>query len=523
MELNILTLITSIALLCILCSLIQQWRQCYRSSSSGPRCYPVVGCLVSFHKNRRRLLEWYTELLANSPTNTIEISRLGARRTIVTANANNVEHILRTNFGNYPKGRPFTEILGDFLGAGIFNVDGERWRMQRKLVSHEFSANSMREYTMSTLREEVKGKLFPILESLAREKRTIDMQDLLKRFAFDVVCKVSLGVEQHSLDGSLPTCPLADAFDISSEVCARRGAASVSFLWKVKRWLVVGSEKKLRDAVQVIHRHVDEAVEGKVKKMQMSEKEGGCSCSGGGYDMLSRMISAGYDRKSMRDMVISFIMAGRDTTSAAMTWLFWLLSQNPNIEEEVVKEGTWVLSDSNNNELGYDSLKELSLLKAVLYESMRLYPPVAWDSKHAVRDDVLPDGTFVKSGNRVTYFQYGMGRMETLWGKDRLEFKPERWFLDQLNKKGELRKICPYKFPVFQAGPRDCIGKEMAMIQMQYVVASILNRFVIRPADNRRPVFVPFLTAQMAYGFQVRVEERRISCDNVMEENSVDV
>ena len=59
---------------------------------------------------------------------------------------------------------------------------------------------------------------------------------------------------------------------------------------------------------------------------------------------------------------------------------------------------------------------------------MRLYPPVAWDSKHAGGADVLPDGTHVGKGDRVTYFPYGMGRMEALWGKDCCEFKPERWF-----------------------------------------------------------------------------------------------
>ncbi|EOY02787.1 Cytochrome P450 family protein, expressed, putative [Theobroma cacao] len=123
-------------------------------SGHGPPSYPVIGCLISFYKSRTRLLEWYTELLAASATNTIVVNRLGARRTIVTANSENVEYMLKTNFNNFPKGKPFTEILGDFLGYGIFNVDGELWRMQRKLASHAFSTNSLREVVMSTLEEE---------------------------------------------------------------------------------------------------------------------------------------------------------------------------------------------------------------------------------------------------------------------------------------------------------------------------------------------------------------------------------
>ena len=100
-------------LLLLLYSVRFSWSGC--SHGSGPRSYPVIGCLVAFYQNRWRLLDWYTELLAASPTQTIVVDRLGARRTVVTANPANVEHILKSNFGNYPKGKPFTDILGDLL------------------------------------------------------------------------------------------------------------------------------------------------------------------------------------------------------------------------------------------------------------------------------------------------------------------------------------------------------------------------------------------------------------------------
>lgn len=219
----------------------------------------------------------------------------------------------------------------------------------------------------------------------------------------------------------------------------------------------------------------------------------------------------GHDEEVIRDMVISFIMAGRDTTSSAMTWFFWLLhsrcnnSHNNNIEDEIVKE-----TESNANykgELDYESLKNLNLLKACLCESMRLYPPVAWDSKHATCDDVLPDGTLVNAGDRVTYFPYGMGRMETIWGKDWFEFRPNRWFVNNNNSE-LLSEVSPFKYPVFQGGPRVCLGKEMAFIQMKYVVASILRRFKIVIVSPDKPVFVPLLTAHMAGGLKVLLSKR---------------
>lgn len=156
----------------------------------SPPSYPFFGCLISFYKNRRRLLAWYTDLLSDSPTQTIVVHRLGSRRTVVTANPANVEHMLKTNFINYPKGKPFTDILGDLLGCGIFNVDGDLWSSQRKLASHAFSAKSLREFVVKTLEDEVHLRLIPLLSNAARTNAVIDLQDVLGRLAFDTVCKV---------------------------------------------------------------------------------------------------------------------------------------------------------------------------------------------------------------------------------------------------------------------------------------------------------------------------------------------
>ncbi|XP_050384746.1 cytochrome P450 94B3 [Argentina anserina] len=468
---------------------------------SGPPSHPLIGCFVSFYQNRSRLLDWYTELLADSATSTIVVSRLGARRTIVTANPENVEYILKTNFNNFPKGKPFTEILGDFLGCGIFNVDGELWRTQRKLASHEFSTKSLREHFMNSLEEEVEKGLLPLMESLAMKGEVVDLQELLRRFAFNVICKVFLGVERCSLDPSSPLPPLTRAFDTASQISAMRGAAPVFIIWKIKRWLGIGSEQKLKVAVKEVHAYVMDIIETRKQKLDHHKSSG--SILDQDQDLLTRLIMAGQEDEVTRDMVISFIMAGRDTTSAAMTWLFWLLSRHQNVEEDLVKE-----IEDNQTTMDFESF-DFRLLKACLFESMRLFPPVAWDSKHAKVDDLLPDGTHVRVGDRVTYFPYGMGRMESLWGKDRLEFKPDRWFLEpDKEARSELKKVCPYKLPVFQAGPRVCLGKEMAFAQMKYVLASVLKRFKIRPVDSDEPVFVPRLTAHMAGGLNVLVRKR---------------
>ena len=204
--------------------------------------------------------------------------------------------------------------------------------------------------------------------------------------------------------------------------------------------------------------------------------------------------------------MISFIMVGRDPTSAAMTWLFWLLSENDDVENKLLQEVEPLISLG----LGFEELKEMSYMKACLCEAMRLYPPVSWDSKHA-SNDVLPDGTRVKKGDKVTYFPYGMGRMENLWGEDCEEFKPNRWFDSEPGiTEPVLKPVSPFKFPVFQAGTRVCTGKEMAFMQMKFIVGSVLSRFEIIPVSKHKPVFVPLLTAHIVGGLKVKIKRREV-------------
>ncbi|KAL0357502.1 UNVERIFIED_CONTAM: cytochrome [Sesamum calycinum] len=201
------------------------------------------------------------------------------------------------------------------------------------------------------------------------------------------------------------------------------------------------------------------------------------------------------------------MLAGRDTTSAALTWFFYMLSINPEVESEILRE----IKEKQEATSAYDEVKEMVYVHASLCESMRLYPPVPVDTKEALSDDVLPDGTVVRKGTRVSYHPYAMGRVEKVWGKDWEEFRPARW-LEREETAGEWRFVNKdsYTYPVFQAGPRICLGKEMAFIQMKRVVAGVLRRFRVVPVvvEGAEPVYIAGLTAKMKGGFPVRIEAR---------------
>ncbi|CAL5212256.1 unnamed protein product [Lathyrus oleraceus] len=459
-------------------------------------CNTCKTCLtMSWSKNFINVCDYYTHLLQTSPTGTIHVHVLG---NTITANPENVEYILKTNFNNYPKGKPFSTILGDLLGRGIFNVDGDTWKFQRKMASLELGSVTIHSYAMELVTEEIQTRLIPLIASKTDQKDDdfLDMQDILRRFSFDNICKFSFGLDPCCLVPSLPVSKLANAFDLASMLSAERATNASPLIWKMKRFFNVGSEKKLKEAIKVVNDMAKEMIK------QRREIEIG---SDSRKDLLSRFMGFlnSNEDEYLRDIVVSFLLAGRDTVASALTGFFMLLSKNPEVEKKIRVELDRLMNPVQEVAT-FEQTREMHYLNGAIHESMRLFPPVQFDSKFALEDDVLPDETFIKKGSRVTYHPYAMGRMESIWGPDFLEFKPERWL-----REGVFVPKCPFKYPVFQAGVRICLGKELAIVEMKCVAAALVRRFDVRVVGpNPEPRFAPGLSATFIDGLPVKFYER---------------
>ncbi|KAG5584049.1 hypothetical protein H5410_044483 [Solanum commersonii] len=415
----------------------------------------------SWYPQFTNLCDWYTHFLQKSPTRTIQIHVLG---NTITANPKNVEYMLKTRFDNFPKGKNFSTILGDFLGRGIFNVDGDLWQFQRKMASLELRRNSIRSFAFEVMNTEIQNRLIPLLACAANNKDEIlDLQDVFRRFSFDCICRFSFGLDPKCLELSLPISQFTISFDLASQLSAKRAMHVSSIVWKIKRFFNIGSERKLKKPIKLINILAQEVIRQR-RKLGWTRHGGICI------------------NKS----------------------LFWLLAENPRLAERIRDEANEVLG-LNQELTSCEQLRDLHYLQACVYESMRLYPPIQFDSKFCLEDDFLPDGTFVKKGTRVTYHPYAMGRMEEIWGVDCLEFKPERW----INKDGVFSQENPFKYPVFQAGVRFCLGKEMALVELKSMTFSFLRRFHIELAhpSHHIPLFSPGLTASFRGGLPVFVRE----------------
>ncbi|KAJ3669206.1 hypothetical protein LUZ60_011156 [Juncus effusus] len=462
------------------------------------KSYPILGHLPELFKNRDRFLSWLTEILIASPNRTITLRVPGRVNRVITGNPKNVEYMLKSNFDNFPKGDVSITVVEDFFGHGIFSSDGDHWLWQRKATSMEFNKKSFRNIVTDTVQKEIFDRLLPLLEKTARNSETIDFEDVIERFAFDTICVVVFEEDpglltERGVDGERGE--FMKAFREAQELLMERFEGLVQDLWKVKRMFDIGSEKRFRESLEMVHSF----------GMRIVQKQKGKSSEG---DLLSRFKSnKSQTEEQLRDTVTSFLIGGTETTTSALIWFFYLVSTNPSVLTKIEEEISSIRSTKQNPHESFtlDELRRMHYLHASITESMRLYPPISVDNQSCKESDILPDGTIIKKGWFMAYSAYAMARMEELWGKDCKEYKPERWL-----ENGVFKPENPFKYPVFHAGPRVCLGKEMAYIEMKMVASCLLEKFeFVYVGKDKVPEPLLSLTLKMKGGMPVQVRNKK--------------
>jgi cytochrome P450 len=310
------------------------------------------------------------------------------------------------------------------------------------------------------------------------------------RCTLDSIFKVGFGVELKCLDGfSKEGQEFMEAFDEGNVATSSR---FIDPLWKLKWFFNIGSQSKLKKSIATIDKFVYSLITTKRKELAKEQN------TVVREDILSRFLvesekdPENMNDKYLRDIILNFMIAGKDTTAALLSWFLYMLCKNPLVQEKIVQEIRDVTfshektTDVNGfvESINEEALDEMHYLHAALSETLRLYPPVPVDMRCAENDDVLPDGHRVSKGDNIYYIAYAMGRMTYIWGQDAEEFKPERWLKD-----GLFQPESPFKFISFHAGPRICLGKDFAYRQMKIVSMALLHFFRFKMADENSKVY----------------------------------
>lgn len=447
----------------------------------GPKAIPFFGTMLPMASNLHRLHDWVVEMAelhgaelglfrSTAPGRPVEIFLTDPDLVQFVLSALGKSDILITQ-SDYAK-----ETLSAAFGEkSIFMVDGQEWRFRRKHYSFLFSNASLRDLMFPkfhTSLNNIKKKI----DSHIEQNDKFDIQGLFQRATLDALGKIALDKDFGCFD-ERESPRFMNSLNVTQETTFLRYFDPI---WKVKRYFNVGSEAtftKSRNYVnKVIYEYLDEREAS--KKLQQGNKNHGPKNI---VDMFEdKLIASGDDptREVLRDLVWDMIIAGNDTTSASTTWLLYHLLSNPRCVEKVREEMSQV------DWKDYRSLKnEMPYLQACIFESLRLKPSVASDMVGAAKDFTLPNGVAIKKGWGLFFHPYSICHNKNIWGEDAYEYKPERW-IDNSGEYPIVKSVSIGKYPVFNGGPRACLGKEMSSVQTKIYITNLLDTYDLELVSN---------------------------------------
>lgn len=389
-------------------------------------------------------------------------------------------HVLKTNWQNYTKNLQgdqsgIDEVFYELLGRGIFAVDGEEWRDHRKIASHMFSLASL-QGKMETVMRAHANQFACVLKSTSG--CAFDLQEWFQCTTFDTLCEICFGESpgglEESAKGHKPR--FLTAFDTAQCLSALR-SSQIPVVWKTMRMFNLGAERKVTESIKIVHDHLQDVVD-------RTKKYGGENADLLSlYVRFSKTLGLDYIAEDayLKDVALSFILAGRDTTACTLVNWIKLVSTHPEVEQRLVKEFDDVLQ---GREPTAELLSRCNYADAVFNEVLRMYPPVPVDFRICNESDTWPSGTRVERGDKCAIANIAIGRNPKHWANPD-DFIPERWLPKSGDGDGRVKRPDEYLFPVFWGGKRLCLGKDMARLEVKMFTAVLHKQFAFHVAPHR--------------------------------------
>ncbi|TMW65609.1 hypothetical protein Poli38472_008251 [Pythium oligandrum] len=451
-----------------------QYRELEQPDSTLPglgNFFDIAGRVDDYH-------DWILEQTLRFEGRPWKFKIPGQGEAIVVSSPDAIEEVMSTQFENFGKGPYQCELLREFFGHAFGTDDGVMWYHQRKAAVKFFSAKALDMF----MRESVHKGVLRVqneIESAMSKNEMANLKMLFQEFSLDTFIEMGLGVDLKSV-GAKARHPVHEALEASSMIIFER-FRNPAWVWKFMRWANVGHERELRRHMDVVyswmHEVIQHGVEQSIKRKQSGEDTRNESHKSILELFLDRSEgeAEGFTQDHLVDFILSLVVGATDTTADTLTWIFYALHKNPDVEKKLRKEMETVLSGVDTaTYLTMEHLKPLVYLEAVIKETLRLYPVGPNTFREAKLDTIICGDIFVRKGQQVMTPQYAMGRNPAVWGPDATEFRPERWI--DLGT-GKIKPVSASKFFSFSAGPRICPGVSLAMMELRIMVANLLRRY----------------------------------------------
>jgi cytochrome P450 len=397
--------------------------------------------------------------------NTFRTFGLFNTTVVSTAEPENIQEILATKFHDFDLGPARRDNFHEMLGNGIFTAEGEAWAHYRSQLKPQFTRHQVSDLEAADRHLQFLFRALP-QEDAGGWIQSVDIMPLIYRFTLDVSTEFLFGESVNSQSATLHSQDSGNTKELQEEMdfteAMNFAQDYIAWRWRLHGLYWLANSQRFKHACKVVKdfgdRFVRIALDRNHKRgsAKVGEKER--------FVMLDHMVEETKDPVELRDQVLHLLIAGRDTTSALLSWVILLLARHPEqfrkLREAVLEHfGT---ESEPTQELTFTSLKACKEIMHVLYEAMRLYPLIPLNGRKALKDTFLPTGggpdgkqpIAIMKGEEVGYSIYVMHRRADIWGADAKEFHPERW---------EGRKL-GWDFIPFSGGPRVCLGREYALL-----------------------------------------------------------
>jgi len=446
---------------------------------SGSTGIPIFGNFFQYRRDRLAFLEGLQKEFGDLAT-----FKMGSTTVILATHPDDVQWILQKNAKNYLK----ATNLGIILGKGILTSEHELWRKQRKLIQPLFHQHHI--FSLIPLMNQKIQETLDGLEKKIAHEPSVMISNTMMRLAYEVVGEALFGSNLTAhfdrLHRSMDYLNLFITKKLYQMVPVPLGFPLPSHL-KFKRM----KEDLDQLFYQLIEEKRSEIASGVVKK-----------------DLVTLLIQAkdeesteGMDREQIRDEAVTLLLAGHETTGHTLTWILYFLSRYPEVQAKMRAEVDAILGKRLPTP---DELFELPYLSQVIDETLRIFPPVWAFTRKSVEADEIR-GKAIPPGSILFLCPYLTQRHADFW-KSPAEFNPDHF------EGGIPEKNKNAYFP-FGMGPRQCIGKHFALMEVRMVLSQFLQRFEVVPDPQRSGDATPNpqVTMGIADGLSVVLKHRSTS------------
>lgn len=387
-----------------------------------------------------------------------------------------IEYVLVRNPQNFLKDRVIQNSRW-LLGAGLLTAEGDYWKQQRRLIQPAFSRERIASYSqcMASAAEQMlagwtPGAVVNIHEEMMRLTLRVVMGALfeLENTGTETISRSLNTVMQNNIGARLIFPPFF-------------------------RYLPIAGMKEVRHAVS----EMNAAVYAIIRQRRQAGNQSGAR------DLLSILMNARDDDGSrmsdeqLRDEVMTFLLAGHETTALALSWAFYLLSQSAENEAKLREEVGRMPADGCR---GMSGMRALNFTEAIVKETMRLYPP-AWSVARTAINGFELDGYHIPGGANVVMSQWILHRDARFFPEPE-KFDPARW------SRSECQNLPRFAYFPFGGGPRQCIGASFATTEAVLILATIARRYRLVRVDDAPVEAVPSLTLRPKGAITMRIEPR---------------